>query len=152
MPIAGLGPGARSEEWCNGNVYGTIMTAIIRVVEYVREDGSCPYRRWFESLDAQAAAKVDTAMYRLRAGNVSNVKWFAGIGERIIDWGAGYRVYLVQEGASLILLLGGGTKRTQSADIARALELRREYKSRKARRRRVPSTPGRQRSTRSTDG
>jgi putative addiction module killer protein len=128
------------------------MTAIIRVVEYVREDGSCPYRRWFESLDVQAAAKVDTAMYRLRAGNTSNVKWFAGIGERIIDWGAGYRVYLVQEGASLILLLGGGTKRTQSADIARALELRREYKSRKAQRRREPTTVAETRSTRSTDG
>jgi putative component of toxin-antitoxin plasmid stabilization module len=63
----------------------------MRVVEYIREDGACPYRRWFESLDAQAAAKVGTARYRLRAGNVSNVKWFAGIGERIIDWGPGCR-------------------------------------------------------------
>jgi putative addiction module killer protein len=108
------------------------MTAGIRVVEYVREDGSSPYRRWFESLDAQAAAKVETAIYRLRAGNLSNVKWFAGIGERIIDWGPGYRVYLVRDGATLIVLLGGGTKRTQARDTARALQLRREYRSRRA--------------------
>lgn len=128
------------------------MTEGVRVVEYVREDGACPYRRWFESLDAQAAAKVDTAMYRLLAGNISNVKWFAGIGERIIDWGPGYRVYLVRDGATLIVLLGGGTKRTQTRDIARALELRREYTSRKAQRRREPTTVAETRSTRSTDG
>ena len=57
----------------------------IRVEEYIRPDGSSPYRDWFDGLDAQAAAKVTTAKLRLELGNTSNVKWFAGIGECIID-------------------------------------------------------------------
>src|SRR5262245_58314080 len=89
----------------------------IRVEECVREDGSIPYRRWFDSLDPQAAARVATATYRIEQGNLSNVKWFAGIGEYVIDWGPGYRVYLARDGASLILLFGGGTKRSQRADV-----------------------------------
>jgi putative addiction module killer protein len=54
-----------------------------------------------------------------------------GIGEVRIDWGPGYRVYLIREGESLIVLLGGGTKASQSKDIVRALSLRDEYKARK---------------------
>ena len=65
-------------------------------------------------------------------GNTSNVKWFSGIGEYRLDWGPGYRVYLAQDGADLILLFGGGTKKTQQANIARALALHEEYKARKA--------------------
>jgi putative addiction module killer protein len=41
-------------------------------------------------------------------------------GERRIDWGPGYRIYLAQDGAQLIVLFGGGTKRRQQADVARA--------------------------------
>ena len=52
----------------------------IRVVEYVRPDGSSPYADWFNSLDPQAAAKVVTAKLRIELGNTSNVKWFAGMG------------------------------------------------------------------------
>src|SRR5580700_6555735 len=104
----------------------------IRVEEYVRPDGSSPYADWFDSLDAQAAAKVTTAKLRLELGNTSNVKWFSGIGEYVIDWGAGYRIYLAKDGESLIVLFGGGTKRRQQADIDRALALHAEYKARKA--------------------
>ncbi len=57
----------------------------IEVEEYLRFDGSSPYRMWFDSLDALAAAKVVTAKLRLELGNTSNVKWFSGIGECIID-------------------------------------------------------------------
>jgi len=108
------------------------MIPAIRLQEYVRDDGTNPYRRWFESLDAHAAAKVATAVFRLGIGNTSNVKWFAGIGERIIDWGPGYRIYLARDGAALIILFGGGSKPSQKADIARAIELHTEYKTRKA--------------------
>jgi putative addiction module killer protein len=117
------------------------MMPALRVEEYVREDGSNPYRRWFESLPAQAAAKVATAVYRLGLGNTSNVKWFAGIGERVIDWGPGYRVYLAREGTALILLLGGGTKRSQRSDVQRAVALHAEYKARKAEARRERARP-----------
>ena len=105
----------------------------IRVQEYVREDGSNPFRAWFDGLDALAAAKVATAVIRMSAGNTSRVKWFGGIGEYRIDWGPGYRVYLAPDGERLILLLGGGTKRDQQADIERAKGLHAEYKARKTR-------------------
>jgi putative component of toxin-antitoxin plasmid stabilization module len=63
----------------------------IRVEEYIRPDGSSPYADWFNRLDAQAAAKIVTAKLRMELGNMSNVKWFSGIGEYVIDWGPGYR-------------------------------------------------------------
>lgn len=101
------------------------------VVEYVREDDTSPYKVWFDALDAQAAAKVVTAKLRLELGNTSNVKWFGGIGEYVIDWGPGYRIYLAKDGPALIVLFGGGTKKGQQADIDRAKALHEEYKARK---------------------
>jgi putative addiction module killer protein len=92
----------------------------IRVEEYVREDGSSPYEKWFDSLDPQSAAKVTTAKLRLELGNTSSIKWFAGMGECVIDWGPAYRIYLARDGESLIVLLGGGTKRGQQRDIDQA--------------------------------
>jgi putative component of toxin-antitoxin plasmid stabilization module len=68
----------------------------IRVEEYIRPDGSSPYADWFNSLDVQAAAKVVTANLRMELGNTSSVKWFAGMGEYVIDWGPGYRIYLCE--------------------------------------------------------
>lgn len=103
----------------------------IRVAEYVREDGSSPYKKWFDSLDPQGAAKVTTAKLRLELGNTSGVKWFAGMGEYVIDWGPGYRIYLARDGDSLIVLFGGGTKRGQQRDIDQAKALLAEYKARK---------------------
>ena len=103
----------------------------LRVEEYVREDGSVPFKGWFERLDPHAAAKAATAVTRLSLGNTSNVKWFSGIGEIRVDWGPGYRVYLAKDGEALILLFCGGTKKRQQADIATALSFHDEYKARK---------------------
>ncbi|MFM6246010.1 MAG: type II toxin-antitoxin system RelE/ParE family toxin [Dolichospermum sp.] len=105
--------------------------SIIKVQEYLQEDGSSPYQEWFNSLDTQAAAKVTVAKSRLELGNTSNVKWFDGIGEYKIDWGPGYGIYLAQDGKQLIVLFGGGTKKNQQSDINRARELYQEYKRRK---------------------
>jgi putative addiction module killer protein len=77
----------------------------IRVEEYIRPDGTNPYKTWFDSLDPQAAAKVVTATLRLELGNTSNVKWFAGIGEYVIDRGPGYRIYLAKDGNALIVFV-----------------------------------------------
>jgi putative addiction module killer protein len=104
---------------------------VIRVEEYVREDNSNPYRKWFNSLDVYAAAKVAIAELRIRVGNTSNIKWFGGIGEYILDWGPGYRIYLAKDGPALIILFGGGTKGRQQADIEHAKALFAEYKIRK---------------------
>jgi putative addiction module killer protein len=104
---------------------------MIKVREYLRSDGSNPYKAWFDSLDAQAAAKVVTATLRLELGNTASVKWFGGIGEYVIDWGPGYRIYLARDGEALIVLFGGGTKRGQQMDIDQAKALHAEYKERK---------------------
>ena len=101
------------------------------VEEYLREDGSNPYKRWFDSLDARAAAKVTTAKLRLELGNTSRIKWYDGMGEYVIDWGPGYRIYLARDGEALIVLFGGGTKRGQQRDIDQAKILLAEYKVRK---------------------
>lgn len=101
------------------------------IQEFVRDDGSIPFQKWFKELDPQAAAKIRVAIARLELGNTSNIKWFGGIGEYKINWGAGYRIYLIQDGKELIILFGGGTKKTQQSDIAKAQELYTEYKVRK---------------------
>lgn len=103
----------------------------IRLEEYVREDGSIPYRTWFEELDAQAATKVTVAKVRLELGNTSNIEWFRGIGEYKIDWGPGYRIYLAKDGEQLIILYGGSTKKEQQKAIDQAVLLHAEYKARK---------------------
>lgn len=91
------------------------------VEEYVREDGENPFRSCFDRRDALAAAKVATATLLLGMGNTSNVKWIGGgLGDYRIDWGPGYRLYLTQDGDTLIVLFVGGTKKRQQADIGQA--------------------------------
>ena len=67
----------------------------------------------------------------MELGNTSSIKWFAGMGECVIDWGPGYRIYLAKDGDSLIVLFGGGTKRGQQRDIDQAKVLLAEFKARK---------------------
>ena len=97
----------------------------------MRDDGSIPYKAWFDALDAAAATKVTVAKARLELGNTSSVKWFRGIGEYVIDWGPGYRIYLARDGDALIILFGGSTKKEQQKAIEQAIALHEEYKARK---------------------
>lgn len=93
-----------------------------RVVEYL-EGGVSPFGRWFDGLHATAAAKVSGALYRIEQGHRSNVKSVGqGVVEYKIDFGPGYRIYFGQKGRTLIILLGGGSKRTQARDIRTAQE------------------------------
>lgn len=103
----------------------------IRIEEYIGVEGDNPYQRWFESLDAQAAAKVTVAKARMELGNTSNIEWFRGIGEYKVDWGPGYRIYLARDGEALIILFGGSSKKGQQKAIDRAVALHGEYKARK---------------------
>jgi len=103
----------------------------IKVEEYIREDASNPYKQWFDSLPAQAAAKVTVAKLRMTLGNTPSIKWFECMGEYVIDWGPGYRIYLAKDGDTFIILFGGGTKRGQQRDIDKAKALLVEYKVRK---------------------
>ena len=83
-------------------------------------------------LDTVAAAKITVVKLKMEQGNLSNVKWFGGIGEYRLDWGPGYRVYIGKDGERLIILLGGGTKKGQQKDIDKAESIWKEYKERKA--------------------
>ena len=103
-----------------------------QVVELLTPDGDSPYADWFAALDPVAAAKVTVAILRMQQGNLSNVEWFRGIGEYKIDWGPGYRIYLARDGQKILVLLGGGIKRRQQADINKAVVLWESYKARKA--------------------
>jgi putative addiction module killer protein len=105
---------------------------VIDVREYIDAKDRSPYRVWFERLSAQAAAKVAIAVTRMSQGNVSNVKGVGeGVMERKIDWGPGYRVYFAWDGATLIILLGGGRKKGQAADIKAAKANWQDYRWRK---------------------
>lgn len=78
---------------------------------------------WLGSLrDRVARKRVVARLARLANGNAGDVGPIgAGVSELRIDHGPGYRVYFVQRGPLLIVVLGGGDKSSQSADIARAL-------------------------------
>ncbi|MGQ0595491.1 MAG: type II toxin-antitoxin system RelE/ParE family toxin [Gammaproteobacteria bacterium] len=85
------------------------------------------YAEWFDGLrDRQAQARINTRIRRLSLGNCGDVRPVGqGVSELRIDHGPGYRVYFVQRGAVLVVLLAGGDKRTQDRDIQTALALAR---------------------------
>jgi putative addiction module killer protein len=102
-----------------------------KVKEFIR-GGSSPFADWFNDLESTAASKVTTALYRLQNGNFSGVRSVgAGVFEHKIDFGPGYRIYFGQDQTVLIILLAGGTKKTQSRDIEKARKYWEEYKIRK---------------------
>jgi putative addiction module killer protein len=104
----------------------------LSVLEYLDSSGSSPFAGWFQTLDATAAARVTTAIVRLGLGNFSNVKGVgASVFEYRIDFGPGYRVYFGKEGDSVVILVGGGTKKRQDRDIAIAQERWANYKKRR---------------------
>jgi putative addiction module killer protein len=77
--------------------------------------------------DRQARARIDVRIRRLSLGNPGDVKPIgSGVSELRIDYGPGYRVYFLQRGPMLIVLLAGGDKGSQDRDIKKALELARE--------------------------
>ena len=83
------------------------------------------FSRWLDHLkDPKAKAKVLVGITRLSAGNPGDVKPVGkGVSEMRIPYGPGYRVYFVQQGDRLIILLAGGSKKTQSKDIQTAITL-----------------------------
>jgi putative addiction module killer protein len=104
----------------------------IRVLEYLDALGRSPFRRWFDDLDATAAAKVGAYLYRLEQGNFSRVEGAgSGVFELKIDFGPGYRVYFGKDGDTVVILLGGSAKKGQSVAIGRAHEAWHDYKRRK---------------------
>ncbi|MEO6199472.1 MAG: type II toxin-antitoxin system RelE/ParE family toxin [Sphingomicrobium sp.] len=89
------------------------------------------FERWFASLrDPKAKARIDVRIRCLSLGNSGDSKSLGGgISELRVDYGPGYRIYFAQRGATLALLLTGGDKSRQQADIARARALAAEWKA-----------------------
>ena len=85
------------------------------------------YAQWIDNLrDLQARARVQVRIERLAAGNSGDVKAVGeGVSELRIDYGPGYRVYFTKRGREVVILLAGGDKSTQPADIKVALRLSR---------------------------
>jgi putative addiction module killer protein len=92
----------------------------------VRQTGV--FTDWFDGLrDRRARDRILARIDRLSLGNPGDVKPVGeGVSELRIDYGPGYRLYFVQRGKTVVVLLCGGDKRTQARDIKRAIEMARE--------------------------
>ncbi len=99
---------------------------------YITETGKIPFKEWLESLkDIHVRAKIRIALDRIRLGNFGHAKSIGeGVHELKINYGPGYRIYYVFTGKTIVLLLLGGDKASQSKDIARAKEYWRVFKRR----------------------
>jgi putative addiction module killer protein len=91
---------------------------------------SAVFESWFSGLkDVQARARITARIRRLSLGNAGDVKPVgAGVSEMRIDYGPGYRVYFLQRGKVVAVLLCGGDKRTQQKDIRQALDIAETWK------------------------
>ena len=87
------------------------------------------FQNWMNGLsNRQARARVQARLDRLALGNPGDTKLLRdGVSELRIDYGSGYRVYFLRRGPVMIVLLAGGDKRTQDADIERAIEIAKDW-------------------------
>ena len=99
---------------------------------YLTASGKDPFEEWLESLkDAKAEARIVARVARLAVGNFGDCKPLRdGVWDLRIDFGPGYRVYYAISGRTRVLLVCGGDKRRQSADVARAVEYWNDYQRR----------------------
>ena len=83
------------------------------------------FGKWLDGLnDIRARARILVRIERLAAGHPGDTQPVgSGVSEMRIDYGPGYRVYFCQRGREIVILLAGGTKRSQSTDIRRAQQL-----------------------------
>jgi putative addiction module killer protein len=105
----------------------------VEIRHYLTTSGNDPYQQWLDDLkDMKGRVVVQRRIDRLEAGNFGDHRFCqAGVWELKIDLGPGYRVYYAQEGTTVVLLLCGGSKRTQEADIKQAVSHWRDYQRRK---------------------
>ena len=97
---------------------------LIKLTICQAQAGKEPFTDWFNKLDRQAKFKVSAALFQMEEGNFSDSKFVGkGVWERRIHAGPGYRIYYAKKGDSLVILLGGSTKRSQSLHIQRAQSL-----------------------------
>lgn len=102
---------------------------MIEIRQYLDRQGRNPFERWFLRLDGVVRARITVALGRLEVGNFSATKSLgSGVHELRLDFGPGYRVYFGKDGETIVILLGGGIKKRQQADIDAAHALWQQYK------------------------
>ncbi len=108
------------------------MRDMNRIEHYLTEAGQDLYQEWVERLrDRSARARITARVNRMAAGAFGDSKPVGdGVWELRVDWGPGYRVYYAQAGKALVLLLLGGDKRRQQADIDKAIDCWSDYQRR----------------------
>ena len=101
----------------------------MEIVHYITEDGSDPYQKWVDALrDNRGKIAILRRIDRAALGNFGDHKpCRGGVSEMRVDVGPGYRVYYFQHGQTLVVLLCGGDKRTQDADISKAVDYRADF-------------------------
>ena len=105
----------------------------MEIRHYLTGSGVDVFQSWLDGLkDARARVAILRRIDRIAKGNFGDHKFLRdGVSELRVDLGAGYRVYYGKHEATLVLLLSGGSKRTQAADIARAVEFWADYRRRR---------------------
>ena len=105
---------------------------MIELLRYQRDDGREPFSEWLTGLrDKIAQARIRVRLRQVEAGNFGDCEPVGeGVIELRIHLGAGYRVYCGRHGKTVVLLLCGGDKGSQVADIKRAKEMWSEWKRR----------------------
>ena len=104
------------------------------LLDYQTANGRDPFKEWLANLaDRQARAKVAIRVQRMAGGNFGDHKPLSdGVWELRMDHGPGYRVYYAQAGQRVLLLLIGGDKRRQQADIETAVRYWQDWQRRNA--------------------
>ena len=95
----------------------------MEVRHYLTIHGIAPFQEWLDALkDLKARVAILRRIDRLERGSIGDCKFCRdGIWELRVDFGPGYRVYYAQQGKTIVLLLCGGSKRTQTVDIDKAV-------------------------------
>ena len=101
---------------------------MIQIKKFQTESGVTPFDHWMNRIDVRAQVRVAQRLNRIERGNFGNHKGVGrGVMELRIDYGPGYRVYFGRDGSKIVILLGGGTKKRQHADIENAQKYWRKY-------------------------
>ena len=104
------------------------MGYICSMLEVIQSE---TFSRWLGKLkDRAAIMRINARLRRvIETGNFGDVRSVReGVSEMRIDYGPGYRIYYIQSGSALIVLLAGGDKSTQDGDIKRAIDIAKEWK------------------------
>lgn len=104
----------------------------MEIRHYLTAPGKDPYQQWLDKLkDLKGRVAIQRRIDRLIEGNFGDHKFCQdGVWELRFDFGPGYRVYYTLEGKTIVLLLCGGSKRTQAEDVKEAVRYWRDYQRR----------------------